>query len=310
MGLLSLDILIPIYNEDEYLDELFYVLTNLVVPKTMKLRIVISDNCSTDRSIEKLKTFKFSCDFELYFQTQNTGGHQNWTFLLSKIESEYFMIMDAHDSISLNYLQEFEKSQLSCEASKAFIGKILRKNNLSNGNFIIHSDPNLTYSENHKFRFWQLVFNLGHNTLVHSIFKNSPRRVEILKKSKSLTLDHLITHSGLLDSNILFGKDSTYTRLYRVILGTDFEHMSSNGLTETRTQRVSGINNKVYDNVNLPNEILSLPDLNFNKIGKFCAYIILKSKYSQQLFHIFFFKLLRFIFNSVSSIAKIRLKFY
>ena len=91
----KIDILVATYNGEKYIREQLESILN----QTYKnIRIVISDDCSHDNTIEILKKYKnVDSRIELYIQKENLGVVKNIEFLLNKVNSPYYMLADQDD---------------------------------------------------------------------------------------------------------------------------------------------------------------------------------------------------------------------
>lgn len=91
----KIDVLIATYNGQEFLRQ---QLDSIINQTYKNIRILISDDCSTDNTREILKEYKQKDDrIILYFQDENLGYIKNFEFLLQKVESEFFALCDQDD---------------------------------------------------------------------------------------------------------------------------------------------------------------------------------------------------------------------
>lgn len=91
----KIDILLATYNGEKYLKEQIDSILN----QTYKnIRLIISDDCSTDKTCDILKEYKNKDNrIILYIQEKNLGIVKNIEFLLKKVESPYYMLADQDD---------------------------------------------------------------------------------------------------------------------------------------------------------------------------------------------------------------------
>lgn len=91
----QIDILLATYNGEKYLKEQIESILN----QTYKdIRLIISDDCSKDRTREILEEYAQKDDrIELYFQEKNLGYVKNFEFLLTKVENEIYALSDQDD---------------------------------------------------------------------------------------------------------------------------------------------------------------------------------------------------------------------
>ena len=91
----KIDILLATYNGEEYLEEQL----NSILNQTYKnFNLIISDDNSTDSTVKILDKYsKKDSRIIVYKQNRNLGVVSNFEFLLSKVESKYFMFSDQDD---------------------------------------------------------------------------------------------------------------------------------------------------------------------------------------------------------------------
>lgn len=88
---------IPVYNEEKYLAE---TIESAINQSYKNIRIIISDNCSTDSSFEIASKYVNADNrIELIQHEKNIGAIENFTYTLSKCSTKYFMWLGAHDII-------------------------------------------------------------------------------------------------------------------------------------------------------------------------------------------------------------------
>mgnify|MGYP004543652471 FL=1 len=91
----KIDILMATYNGEKYLEEQIESILNQTYSN---FRLIISDDCSTDRTCAILKEYAQKDNrIELYFQEKNLGYVKNFEFLLGKVENELYMLSDQDD---------------------------------------------------------------------------------------------------------------------------------------------------------------------------------------------------------------------
>ena len=91
----KIDVLLATYNGEKYLKEQI----DSILEQTYKnIRLIISDDCSKDRTPEILKEYQQNDDrIELHIQKSNLGVVKNIEFLLKQVKSPYYMLADQDD---------------------------------------------------------------------------------------------------------------------------------------------------------------------------------------------------------------------
>ncbi len=91
----KVDILLATYNGEKYLKE---QMDSILNQTHSDFRLIISDDCSIDKTKEILEEYAKKDDrIVLFNQEKNLGVTGNFEFLLSKVTSDYFMFSDQDD---------------------------------------------------------------------------------------------------------------------------------------------------------------------------------------------------------------------
>lgn len=96
-------ILIPMYNSSEFLEETL----NCALHQTYQnLEIIVSDDCSSDNSVDLVKDFMVKDSrIKLLTNTCNLGMCGNWNRLFREAKGDYLLKLDADDIISTNFIE-------------------------------------------------------------------------------------------------------------------------------------------------------------------------------------------------------------
>ena len=297
LSIYDVTVIIPCYNEDRFLNKTIQSVITAIERSSLRISILISDNCSKDKSVEKARFFlKSFQDLEIVIQKKNIGARANIINSLSKINSKYFMILGAHDFIGEDYFSEVEKKLINSNSKKQIF--------MPNEFMVIEDSKDMPtkYTYKYKFhknpgiRFWQLVFYLHHSTEFHSIFPLDQELVEYFQTSRSFAIDHLIMH-------IYFTKYETvymmapFFRLYRTIVAPGQTYLNSFGESESRLKRGVGDSYEEATNEYLVEEILqagsSIIPIKYLKMAKF----FLKGKYKLGKFHFLTYRIVKKILD-------------
>lgn len=91
----QIDILMATYNGERYLKEQIDSILNQTYSN---IRLIISDDCSTDKTIQILKEYEIKDKrVKVYYQKKNLGVVKNFEFLLRKVENELYALSDQDD---------------------------------------------------------------------------------------------------------------------------------------------------------------------------------------------------------------------
>lgn len=90
----KVDILVATYNGEKYLKEQIDSILNQTYDN---IQIIISDDNSIDGTRDILKQYEANDKITVFYQETNLGYVKNFEFLLSKVESELYMLSDQDD---------------------------------------------------------------------------------------------------------------------------------------------------------------------------------------------------------------------
>lgn len=99
---------IPVYNEELNISS---TLDSLLEQDYNNFEILISDNKSTDKTVEIIEKFiQKHSKIRLLRNEVNVGALENWNRLIRKADGKYFMIAGSHDLLSNNYISSLVES--------------------------------------------------------------------------------------------------------------------------------------------------------------------------------------------------------
>ena len=89
------DVLVATYNGEKYLRE---QLDSIINQTYKNIRILISDDCSKDKTQEILQEYeKKDNRIKIFLHQQNLGSNKNFEFLIKQVESKFYMLSDQDD---------------------------------------------------------------------------------------------------------------------------------------------------------------------------------------------------------------------
>lgn len=95
-------ICIPVYNVEEYIDESLQCCLNQTY---QNIEIIISNNCSTDRTIEKIKAYN-DPRIRIYSNDSNLGMLGNYKKVLTYATGKYITFLCADDGMELDTIEK------------------------------------------------------------------------------------------------------------------------------------------------------------------------------------------------------------
>ena len=133
---INLSIIIPVYNEDQYLDILFNQILKLFNNKTVELIFV--DDGSTDNSPNLLSTFEKNNNYNLNFKKirldKNSGKGKAIQVGINNSSGEYILLQDADLELDIkdaNEMYQIIKNNniIKCIFGSRYLSGKLKKNN-------------------------------------------------------------------------------------------------------------------------------------------------------------------------------------
>ena len=104
-----LEILIPTFNREEDLKKNLNILANQIqkIPEVHEIRVIISDNASTDGTISSVEALRVNFPTELIFlqSSENMGLEKNAVKILSNAKAEWVMFLGDDDFLPDGYIE-------------------------------------------------------------------------------------------------------------------------------------------------------------------------------------------------------------
>jgi glycosyltransferase involved in cell wall biosynthesis len=103
-----ISICIPTYNGEQYLQE---ALDSIAVQTYRNIEVIISDDASTDCTMEICKSFKENSEFPVHIYAHHPAGiGANWNHCIKKAKGEYIKFLFQDDVLTNDCLAEFLKN--------------------------------------------------------------------------------------------------------------------------------------------------------------------------------------------------------
>ncbi len=291
--------LIPCYNESEHIGRCINSILSSNHNPNISVQILVSDNASTDNSLSILREYESKYpQIKVVRQESNIGARKNWEFLLQQGESDYAFFIDAHDYLEADYFEPWV-TNISSGENAAFFGSENEIWEIAGVNEENETKGKYNFSNNPKLRIFQACLYLSHNTIAHCIFPLKEIQKSFTLDSPILSFDLLFTYFLLSKTNITFS-NKKYNRRY--IPNTDgrYSAKNSDGIVETRVQRVTGLKNAQLDDSRLPEEFNRTIGFQYGFLLRSILFITLKMKHSSKREIRNLFRLLRWLFGRLT----------
>ena len=190
---------IPVYNEEKHLDE---TIRSALAQDFKDIEIVISDNGSTDKSVEIIKKYcNIDKRIKAIYKERNMGPRANFHSLLDNTRSKYSVLLGAHDLFLPNYISE---AVAFLESNPDYV-MAYPQSKLVDGNEdkLGYADSDIdTFGLDVGQRMKKTAANLFWCTCFHGVF-----RTDIVRKLPTLQIrgsDHLFLYAAAYHGHIHF----------------------------------------------------------------------------------------------------------
>jgi glycosyltransferase involved in cell wall biosynthesis len=100
---MTISICVPVYNCENYIDE---CLTSILNQTFTNFELLISDDCSTDNTLNILNSYLYDPRVRILKNKKNIGWVKNCNILIKESKHEYYCIIPSDDFIPVNYIEK------------------------------------------------------------------------------------------------------------------------------------------------------------------------------------------------------------
>ncbi|MFK8068107.1 MAG: glycosyltransferase family 2 protein [Gammaproteobacteria bacterium] len=203
-------IAVPLYNEEKYIYETLNCLHK--VANDIDVKFFISDNKSTDRTYEIVKSFaEKDSRFIIYQHEKNIGTVGNFKYLYENSTSQYFMWLGGHDQIDPTYIKTalttFDKND-----DAAYVAAMPYAFYEDTNSAVLIKEAIYTFSDDRLQRYIESVAALSNCTIVNSMFRRC--FLEGFEFKATIGYDHVLISRLLLHGKIYYTEQDRYLRRY------------------------------------------------------------------------------------------------
>ncbi len=200
---------VPVYDEEQHIEE---AIRSLAKQEMDGVSYLISDNCSTDRTIEIIRdTVGSDKRFKIIQQETNLGSFENFKFVFEQTDSEYFLWLGAHDYLSDEYLKETSRildENPSVSMACGLPYAVLNAEVDGPTETAMYSFNEASPTE----RYINSAAKLANCTVFHSLFRRS--NLKGFDFRKVISCDHVIISHLLWHGELKYARNSRYYRRY------------------------------------------------------------------------------------------------
>ncbi len=275
---ISLSVIIPVYNEEHYLEAtLRSVRTSELdyLGRRTRLSVTISNNGSTDRSMDIIKSFsKKYPHWNIINLSINISGDDHFNSLIRDCKTEFVCIVGGHDLVSRSYFYSLEnKLRNNPKSPLCFSEEYVDEE--GTGKTAKKVDFRYDFSENSNIRFWQSIFYLSNATCIQGVIRT--KLLQAIDAHKAKVSDLVWLHGLLKWGPFSYTDDAVYIRMNPI--------------------RPSNYTNPKIRKLRSLKEPMSIGLLSNWKIGNFysvlLAKIIINNKFSLNTYRMMIFGIVR-----------------
>lgn len=234
----DLSIIIPVYNGEEYIDK---CISSLINQKTnFKLEIIVVNDGSTDKTLEKLNNFKEDI---IIITKNNSGAADSRNYGIKKAKGKYIGFVDIDDYVDEKYAEKLLDKAYSKDVDMVKCNYYLYDEN----GIISYTSKNEFYSNN---KYASEVLNTE-GFIWNGIYK---RRIwEEVLFPRNYYYEDMILKLVIINKINSFAQVSDRLYYYR------------KNLKSTSRDKKNYKNYKCIDQLFLPSELIKIYDVNINK---------------------------------------------
>ena len=205
---------IPVFNEEKYIEDTL----RSAISQTKDfadIEILISDNCSTDRTVLKIERvlagFKDADRYvRLVKHGENLGSKFNFWYTFDDSDSEYFLCLGAHDQLAGSYVKLGMDCLMGSRETSMFCGAHVAVDPAGKAqNHPVIYD----FTQNNPVeRYLRSIRDLSNCYIFQSIFRRSSMRE--FARPDVPSMDHIAISHWLWFGKLYQSNDCAYVRRY------------------------------------------------------------------------------------------------
>ena len=209
----TLHVFVPVHNEEPYLHNTLSSIesaANFYEMQGKSLKVTISNNASTDKSLDIIKNFsEKKPEWEIRDTRNVLSGDQHFNNLIQSCRTDYICIVGGHDLVSEGYFYELEKTlRINQSSSLAFCTEFIDLVGL--GQNAHRVEFRYDFSSEEIIRFWQSILYLGNATCIQGVIET--RKLQEIHAFESKVSDLVWLHGLLRFGKFLYTEEASYIR--------------------------------------------------------------------------------------------------
>lgn len=144
---MKVDIVLVSYNQEIYISEAIESILMQEVNDDVKLNLIIADDCSTDKTLEIIKSYlpKISYSYQILESSYNLGISQNYKRIFENCSGDYIAILEGDDYWASpnhleNHIRFLDKYRFCCLSMNSFVINVQDNNEFFTPNWIYSND--------------------------------------------------------------------------------------------------------------------------------------------------------------------------
>ena len=183
---------VPFFNNEKSIERLIESLLN---QNFENIEIILSDNCSTDNTKEKIDKYLINKKINYFRNEKNFGPIYNHNVLLDYAKGKYFMWAHSDDFLSKNFIKDAVQILEKDDEISSVSGKIIYiENGVESGN--LHEPKNLNIDE------YKRIANYISSNFVDTLMNGLHRKSDVEKLKYIMSTEIPFTFNLLVKGKI------------------------------------------------------------------------------------------------------------
>lgn len=209
----TLNVFVPVHNEERYLQKTLSSIeaaANFYEMQGKRLKVTISNNASTDKSLDIIKNFaEKKPEWEILDTRKELSGDQHFNNLIQSCTTDYVCIVGGHDLVSEGYFYELEKTlRINRGSPLVFCSEFIDLEGLGQSAHKVDFEYN--FSSEDIIRFWQSILYLGNATCIQGVIET--RKLQEIHAFESKVSDLVWLHGLLRFGKFIYTENASYIR--------------------------------------------------------------------------------------------------
>lgn len=237
--MIDVDVILISYNQEQYIAQAIESILSQEISDDIKLRVIIADDCSTDRTLDIIKSYEVKSIFQFLYldSNENLGIAKNYERSFNISSGDYIAVLEGDDYWMKGHLMQHIRF---LQQNKKFSMSINRFNFLKNNQLINSHWPYtrsyMTISTKEQISNGNQLGNLSACVIRNNALKKIDKEIFNYKDMADWELGILISEHGLI------GKLKDCTSVYRLNPKGEWTNLDDKARFDSRMNTINFIN--------------------------------------------------------------------